>query len=207
MNAFDIFLNKIKDFPPEIQGKLISMEEVKALARVEEEKTKQLELQARRASVEERKAPSVNELIEQIKKENIRTGVLHPVRLEDLLQENNDIECLHKVLAYYKNKLPTHSRLYSHSYSLTPEELFHQAQKVYTDITKLLKKYYECVICYNKTTEPIYLNCGHDFCKKCIDKWLESHNTCPICRKYIVSELDRLEIQSESELSLSSDSD
>lgn len=200
MDDLKELINSIKHLPAEIQGDIIknwNNEEEKTKREVE--KTKQLELQARRASVEERKAPLVNELIEQIRKEHKRIGVMHPVKLEDLLQENDNIECLHRVLTYYKNKQSFNL------YSSTCEELIYQAEKEYIDITKLFKKIYECVICYNKTIEPIFLNCGHDFCKKCIDKWLERHNTCPICRKYIVSALDWLEIQSE--LSSSSDSD
>ena len=26
------------------------------------------------------------------------------------------------------------------------------------------------------------LGCGHGFCQPCLDRWLESNNTCPVCR-------------------------
>ena len=42
---------------------------------------------------------------------------------------------------------------------------------------------YACIICWHKLTEPIVLNCGHTFDKKCT-KELES---CPICRTEILS--------------------
>ena len=31
--------------------------------------------------------------------------------------------------------------------------------------------------------EPVALPCGHVFCETCIDEWMKSHPTCPICRK------------------------
>ena len=42
-----------------------------------------------------------------------------------------------------------------------------------------------CVVCLNSiTTNNIVrkIKCGHSFHIKCIDKWLETHNTCPICK-------------------------
>lgn len=45
----------------------------------------------------------------------------------------------------------------------------------------------ECAICYykikwyNKKT----LYCGHQFHRKCINKWLEKQNKCPFCRKIV----------------------
>mmetsp|Transcript_28439 Transcript_28439/g.80252 ORF Transcript_28439/g.80252 Transcript_28439/m.80252 type:complete len:542 (+) Transcript_28439:167-1792(+) len=31
--------------------------------------------------------------------------------------------------------------------------------------------------------EPVALPCGHVFCEPCIDEWMNSQRTCPICRK------------------------
>ncbi|EDO48726.1 predicted protein [Nematostella vectensis] len=39
----------------------------------------------------------------------------------------------------------------------------------------------ECCICMEQQSE-IILACVHSFCKSCIDRWSDSHNTCPICR-------------------------
>lgn len=53
-----------------------------------------------------------------------------------------------------------------------------------------------CQICYDdfeinkiKTTK-----CNHTFCKCCYNKWMETHNTCPMCRKIIfkVKTIDEL---------------
>ena len=43
----------------------------------------------------------------------------------------------------------------------------------------------ECSICLmevNEGQDTILLPCGHMFHDKCVTKWLEIHNTCPLCR-------------------------
>lgn len=43
----------------------------------------------------------------------------------------------------------------------------------------------ECSICLEKFKEKekkIILKCSHEFHKKCIKKWLNNNNTCPLCR-------------------------
>ena len=51
----------------------------------------------------------------------------------------------------------------------------------------------QCSICLtdlnkleNKNIELIKLKCGHKFDKECIMKWLNTHNTCPLCRDKII---------------------
>jgi hypothetical protein len=39
----------------------------------------------------------------------------------------------------------------------------------------------ECVICFYNQTNVI-TNCGHKFCKECIQLWYEKNVSCPICR-------------------------
>ena len=45
-----------------------------------------------------------------------------------------------------------------------------------------------CVICLDilssldKKNETVALECNHQFHKKCIEKWLEKHDICPLCR-------------------------
>ena len=46
----------------------------------------------------------------------------------------------------------------------------------------------ECSICYedfNNESSVSLLNCGHYFHTKCIKKWGNRNNTCPVCRKEI----------------------
>ena len=48
---------------------------------------------------------------------------------------------------------------------------------------ELLNK--ECCICledFNNNEKIIALNCGHNFHKKCIKKWLVRKNSCPLCQ-------------------------
>ena len=45
-----------------------------------------------------------------------------------------------------------------------------------------------CSVCYSEYTEFTggKLNCNHCYHKECILRWLESANTCPLCRKNII---------------------
>lgn len=48
----------------------------------------------------------------------------------------------------------------------------------------------ECSICmyeYKIGEFKRKLTCGHEYHKKCIDKWFKDYLTCPICRKEIKS--------------------
>ena len=42
-----------------------------------------------------------------------------------------------------------------------------------------------CVICYDKMSEPTMTPCGHMFCKKCIQLCLTHKNECPMCKHKI----------------------
>ena len=44
----------------------------------------------------------------------------------------------------------------------------------------------ECTICQEYLTMPVQLiQCSHFYCQSCIIQWLETNNSCPICRKAI----------------------
>lgn len=54
----------------------------------------------------------------------------------------------------------------------------------------------ECSIClcsYRPIQQVQHLSCEHKFHSKCIEKWLSSENTCPLCRRRIVSRSVRYE--------------
>lgn len=58
------------------------------------------------------------------------------------------------------------------------------------EINKTLRKLDEigitCNICFdNADTDTRKLNCGHIYHKMCIQLWLNSHNTCPMCRRVV----------------------
>jgi len=59
-------------------------------------------------------------------------------------------------------------------------------------MNEILESHFQCAICSDLLTKSVSLNCGHLFCKSCIDQWrkksksLENHKpTCPICRRQI----------------------
>jgi len=39
-----------------------------------------------------------------------------------------------------------------------------------------------CSICLGVLEDPVHGTCGHTFCKICINNWLQSQNTCPMCK-------------------------
>ena len=42
-----------------------------------------------------------------------------------------------------------------------------------------------CPICMEEVREHRILPCRHVFCKDCINRWLVSKNSCPVCRLVI----------------------
>ena len=47
----------------------------------------------------------------------------------------------------------------------------------------------QCSICTEIFNKPLMVNCGHTFCKNCIDKWIEQNkksSKCPLCRSPIL---------------------
>lgn len=43
----------------------------------------------------------------------------------------------------------------------------------------------KCSICLDNINNPIYLECSHTFCSKCLIIWHKRNNTCPECREEI----------------------
>ena len=48
----------------------------------------------------------------------------------------------------------------------------------------------ECSVCYTDLTLKNIVNtkCNHLFCKECFWKWADENNSCPMCRKNIISQ-------------------
>lgn len=48
----------------------------------------------------------------------------------------------------------------------------------------------ECSVCYTDLTVKNIVNtkCNHLFCKECFWKWADENNSCPMCRKNIISQ-------------------
>ncbi|PAV91221.1 hypothetical protein WR25_09192 [Diploscapter pachys] len=42
-----------------------------------------------------------------------------------------------------------------------------------------------CAICHEKLFQPTKLTCSHIFCQTCIETWLDSNDTCPMCRTVV----------------------
>ena len=43
----------------------------------------------------------------------------------------------------------------------------------------------QCVICRTTITIGALTQCGHKYCKECLELWLRSHRTCPMCKMHI----------------------
>jgi hypothetical protein len=43
----------------------------------------------------------------------------------------------------------------------------------------------ECTICFRLLYDVMMLPCSHSFHLKCIGKWLNTNNTCPLCRMIV----------------------
>jgi hypothetical protein len=44
----------------------------------------------------------------------------------------------------------------------------------------------ECPICYDNVKVECITECGHTFCKACMDRWFrKGHMDCPLCRSRI----------------------
>jgi hypothetical protein len=47
----------------------------------------------------------------------------------------------------------------------------------------------KCVICLTELYDDMMLPCKHTFHNRCIQKWMKRHNSCPICRESIFTNL------------------
>lgn len=52
------------------------------------------------------------------------------------------------------------------------------AERFTDNVSELL-----CPVCTNVASETASMPCGHIFCEPCIDTWLATNLTCPVCKK------------------------
>lgn len=51
-----------------------------------------------------------------------------------------------------------------------------------------------CPICLEELNNKVITTCNHEFCKKCIETWLENKFTCPMCRFKLKEEPEPVEL-------------
>jgi hypothetical protein len=59
----------------------------------------------------------------------------------------------------------------------------------------------DCPICYQDIADQMIstTTCNHQFCDECISAWLESHDTCPLCRSHCQIIQPVIEIQDDDD--------
>lgn len=126
--------------------------------------------------------------------------------LRELLKLNTDQSIVDKIFYILcqradESKIKILQERYSQRYTYVVNHKFHTIRKrrmlrkttkrrrSYKDIEgfiheyKSVKEISDCSICFSESN--IITSCDHQFCKTCIDKWLENHSTCPYCRQKI----------------------
>ena len=44
-----------------------------------------------------------------------------------------------------------------------------------------------CIVEFEVGREVMQLDCNHEFCQECVERWLANHSTCPVCRNIFVN--------------------
>ena len=55
------------------------------------------------------------------------------------------------------------------------------------DLKNLIFDQLKCTICTDIFEKPTVTNCGHTFCKHCIEQWKNQNEKCPLCWSNIFS--------------------
>ena len=48
----------------------------------------------------------------------------------------------------------------------------------------------KCVICLSEMYDECMMPCNHTFHNRCIQRWIKRHNSCPICREPVFTNLN-----------------
>jgi len=90
---------------------------------------------------------------------------------------------------FVEEKVEDDSRIstHAHTHQTSSQSLENKSNATPTKQNKLLEKSAEnCSICLEALAEqPKKLSCGHNFHSHCIDPWLTTNITCPLCRKKV----------------------
>ena len=95
-------------------------------------------------------------------------------------KKNEEIEQINAKINIYNIREDTERVQY---WSGKKEEVVQELLTLQTRISETLKD--NCTICYDVFNSPTLLDCGHMFCGGCLIRWMNSNNTCPMCRKTI----------------------
>ena len=95
--------------------------------------------------------------------------LLRSFYMDDMLQTDNDIEDSYEGLSELCDMM---------GYVAIGTDIDIETTIIVTDKTET------CPICLEDNTSSVRKinDCGHRFCAPCIEKWLSSHKTCPICK-------------------------
>ena len=56
------------------------------------------------------------------------------------------------------------------------------SQSIEDNLWELAETELQCSVCTEVFIEATTINCGHTFCKYCINKWQQQKSNCPVCR-------------------------
>ncbi|KAL9642583.1 hypothetical protein ABK040_011148 [Willaertia magna] len=91
------------------------------------------------------------------------------IKQELKMKEMKEEQYLKKIEIYETNKLKL-------------EETIRLQNSEMEERKNLIRNEMKCGICLNIYMEPVTLQCGHTFCKKCLYDWLIKNQSCPYCR-------------------------
>ena len=64
----------------------------------------------------------------------------------------------------------------------TEEKQVAAADVRHIDSSLLVVEDLECSLCYRLFHQPVTTPCGHTFCRQCLDRCMDHHTSCPMCK-------------------------
>ncbi|RFU35858.1 hypothetical protein B7463_g495, partial [Scytalidium lignicola] len=56
-------------------------------------------------------------------------------------------------------------------------------QTLLENLKEVMRPELDCQVCYALFLDPVTTNCGHTFCRKCLQRVLDNSSLCPVCRR------------------------